>query len=185
MPYLIGKRIILRDYRREDLEPIRKWVNDPEVTDYLSDIFLYPHAVIQTENFVNAMMEGKGDTKGFIIADRETEEYIGQIDLFHFDWKNRSAELGIVIGRKELLGKGYGSEAILLLERFVFERLNLNRLELRVYDYNVRAYRAYLKCGFKEEGRLREKRFMNGRYVDVILMSLLKKEYDERKRMDS
>lgn len=31
MPIIIGKRIVLREYRRSDLEHIREWVNDPEV----------------------------------------------------------------------------------------------------------------------------------------------------------
>lgn len=185
MPHLIGERIKLREYRKEDLEPIRKWVNDPEIVDFLSDVFLYPHTLHNTERFLNSMIEGNGEMRGFIIADRETEEYIGQIDLFRFDWKNRSAEMGIVIGKKERLGKGIGEEAILLLQQFVFERLNLNRLELQVYDYNQRAYRCYLKCGFKEEGRLREKRYMKGKYVDVILMSILKSEYEKRHQKET
>lgn len=88
--------------------------------------------------------------------------------------------MGIVIGNTGRLGKGIGTEAILLLQQFVFERLNLNRLELQVYDYNKRAYRCYQKCGFKEEGRLRAKRYMKGKYVDVILMSILKSEYEKR-----
>ncbi|GJM72928.1 hypothetical protein HMSSN036_51440 [Paenibacillus macerans] len=107
-------------------------------------------------------MEGKTGSKGFVIAEKDTLEYIGQIDLHKIDWQNRSAVLGIVIGRKELLGQGYGREAIELMKRFVFERLNLNRLELEVLDFNERAYRCYLGCGFKEEGRLRQKEFKTG-----------------------
>ena len=50
-----------------------------------------------------------------------------------------------------------GTEAIKLLQSFVFERMNMNRLELNLHDYNERAYKCYLKCGFSEEGRLRQK----------------------------
>ncbi|MDU7477465.1 MAG: GNAT family protein, partial [Paenibacillus macerans] len=72
---------------------------------------------------------------------------------------------------------GYGREAIELMKRFVFERLNLNRLELEVLDFNERAYRCYLGCGFKEEGRLRQKEFKNGKYSDLIIMSVLVEEF--------
>lgn len=87
-----------------------------------------------------------------------------------------------MIGIKEYLGNGYGIEAIKILQDFVFNRLNLNRLQLEVHDFNERAYRCYLKCGFKEEGRLREKSFVNGHYSDTIYMSILKREYEEMKK---
>lgn len=177
MPRLTGDRIMLREYQKEDLVFIRKWCNDPEIVENLSDVFLYPHTVNASEGFLNAMIEGRDNMKGFVIAHKESEEYIGQIDLFDLDWKNRSAELGIVIGRKEMLGKGYGAEAIKLLQHFAFQHMNLNRVQLQVYDFNKRAYKCYLKCGFREEGRLREKIYKNGRYADTICMSVLKREY--------
>lgn len=179
MARLYGNRIMLREYQYSDLAEIRRWCNDPEIVDNLSDIFLYPHTMQASEQYVNSILEGTTEQKGFVIAHRETEQYIGQIDLFRIDWKNRAAEMGIVIGVKELLGIGFGSEAIKLLQSFVFNRMNLNRLQLEVHDYNDRAIRCYAKCGFKEEGRLRQKHFMNGRYTDTILMSILKSEYEE------
>lgn len=178
MPKLIGKRIVLREYRKEDLSYMRQWCNDPEIVDNLSDAFLYPHTVNSTEQYLDSILEGTTEQKGFVIALKNTEEYIGQIDLFKIDWKNRSTELGIVIGMKEHLGKGYGTEAIKVLQDFVFNSLNLNRLQLEVYDYNERAYKCYMKCGFKEEGRLRERYFKKGRYSDTIYMSILKREYE-------
>lgn len=179
MPKLIGKRIVLREYRKEDLSYMRQWCNDPEIVDNLSDAFLYPHTVNSTEQYLDSILEGTTEQKGFVIALKNTEEYIGQIDLFKIDWKNRSTELGIVIGMKEHLGKGYGTEAIKVLQDFVFNSLNLNRLQLEVYDYNERAYKCYMKCGFKEEGRLRERYFKKGRYSDTIYMSILKREYEQ------
>lgn len=119
--------------------------------------------------------------KRFVIAHKETEEYIGQIDIYKIDWKNRTAELGIVIGFNDYLNKGYGSEAIKLSQEFVFDQMNLNRLQLDVSDFNERAYRCYLKCGFKEEGRLRHRYYNNGSYVDSIIMGILKEEYQEMK----
>lgn len=178
MPYLHGDRITLREYRREDYNWIRKWANDSDITNTLSDIFLYPHTEQDSEAFLNMMIDGASKSRGFVIADKQTLAYIGQIDLHHIDWKNRSAVLGIVIGRKDLLGVGYGKEAIQLMKGFVFESLNLNRLELEVYEFNERAHRCYVSCGFKEEGRLRQKMYKDGKYWDVIVMSILKEEYE-------
>ncbi|WP_159888722.1 GNAT family N-acetyltransferase [Paenibacillus puerhi] len=180
MPHLIGDRIILREYRKDDLIHLRTWVNDPKVVDNLSDVFLYPHTMNSTEAYLNSVLEGKGDHKGFIIAHKESEEYIGQIDLFKFDWKNRCVEMGIVIGCKEDQGRGYGSEAIMLLQEFVFDRVNLNRLQLEVHDYNQQAINCYKKCGFIEEGRLRQRHFINGKYSDTVYMGILQSDYQAR-----
>ncbi|WP_028562551.1 GNAT family N-acetyltransferase [Paenibacillus pinihumi] len=183
MPHLIGERIRLREYRREDLLPMREWVNDPVITESLSDTFLYPQTIQDTEAFIEGAMEGAGGHRGFIIAHRHTEDYIGQIDLFEIDWKNRVAELGLVIGSQVNQGRGYGTEAIRLLQRFVFQSLNLNRLQLEVYDYNRPALRCYEKCGFIEEGRLRQRQFRNGGYCDLILMAILREEYERQEQV--
>ncbi|WP_055108629.1 GNAT family N-acetyltransferase [Paenibacillus ihumii] len=180
MPRLIGNRIILREYQKNDLKYMRNWVNDSEIVKNLSDIFLYPHTENATEQFLNSMLEDRNDNhKGFVIAHKETEEYIGQIDLFNINWKNRTTELGIVIGTADHLSKGYGTEAIKVLQEFVFNQMNLNRIQLELHDFNERAYRCYLKCGFKEEGRLRKRHYINGSYADTIIMGILKNEYEE------
>jgi RimJ/RimL family protein N-acetyltransferase len=178
MPRILGDSIMLREYKKEDLEHMRKWVNDPEVVNNLSDIFLFPHSLNETENFLNSMLEGKSGNKEFVIARKDTEEYIWQIGFVNIDWKNRVALLGIVIGQEENRNRGYGSEAIRLLQEFVFDRMNMNRLELQLHDYNARGYRCYLKCGFREEGRIRQNFYINGRYTDTIHMGILKSEYE-------
>jgi len=178
MPHLIGERVMLREYRHEDLVPIRGWVNDPDIVRYLSDIFLYPHTLESTESFLQAMMDPRPDSRSFVIADAATELYIGQIGLDSIDWKNRMGRIGIVIGSSERLGRGYGSEAMRLLVSFAFRELDLHRLELEVYDFNERAIRCYAACGFKEEGRLRERLYKEGRRVDVLVMGLLRSEWE-------
>lgn len=178
MSYLMGERVTLREYRMEDIPAIRKWANDHEITDTLSEVFSFPHTYENTESFVRSMVEGKTDTKGFIISEKDTLDYIGQIDLFKFDWRNRCATIGIVIGRKELLGQGYGREALRLIQEFAFKTLNLHRLELQVMDFNERGYRCYASCGFKEEGRQRQRIFYQGQYRDMITMSILSHEFN-------
>ncbi len=182
MPRLFGDRIMLREYQKDDLPYMRMWVNNPDVVVNLSDIFLYPHSVKETEQFLQSMLEGSSEMKGFVIADKATEEYIGQIDLVKTDWKNRLVTMGIVIGNPGLQGKGYGAEAIMLLQDFVFNRMNMNKLELNVHDFNQKAYRCYVKCGFVEEGRIRQRYFVNGRYTDTIVMGILKAEYEKRQQ---
>lgn len=179
MPHIIGTRVRLREYRHEDLVPIRQWVNDGGITGYLSDIFLYPHGLESTESFLADMMDQRPDCRSFVIAEADTELYIGQIGLDTIDWKNRFARIGIVIGQADRCGRGLGTEAMKLLCGYAFNELNLHRLELEVYDFNVRAYRSYLKCGFVEEGRQRQKLYRHGQYCDIIQMGLLRSEWTE------
>lgn len=184
MPRIFGVNIMLREYQQEDLPYMRKWVNDPEIVDHLSDIFLHAQSLQETESFLTMVLTGQAQNeKHFVIADKTTAEYMGQIDLIKIDWKNRMGEMGIVIGRKDLLGKGIGAEAIKLLQDFVFQRLNLNRLQLIVHDYNERAQQCYKKCGFVEEGRLRQSFFINGKYTDRIYMAILREEYMNTERL--
>ncbi|THF79476.1 GNAT family N-acetyltransferase [Cohnella fermenti] len=178
MPYLIGEKVMLREYRYEDLVPIRGWVNDPDVVATLSDIFLMPQTLEATESFLQAMMERQPNRAGFVIAHADTQLYIGQINLDSIDWKNRVGRIGIVIGSVPEQGRGYGSEAMRLLIDYSFLDLGLNRLELEVYDFNERAIRCYRSCGFREEGRLREREYKRGRCVDVVAMGLLRSDWE-------
>lgn len=178
MPRILGERIMIREYQKEDLNRVREWVNDPETVRNLDDIFLYPHTLAMTERFINAVLEDEyPDTKNFVIADINTEAYIGQISLTHIDWHNRKAEMAIVIGRSEDRNKGYGKEAVRLLLGFAFRQMNLHRIELRVREFNTYGYNCYLKCGFKEEGRKRQDCFIDGGYVDTIVMGILSEEF--------
>ncbi|WP_020616878.1 GNAT family N-acetyltransferase [Paenibacillus daejeonensis] len=179
MPYLYGARIMLREYRLQDVPYMRAWVNNPVIAHCLSDVFLYPHSLQETEMFVQRVMDSEGGHRGFIIAHRDSEEYIGQIDLFEIDWKNRMAEMGIVIGNPADHGRGYGREAIGILQQFVFHELNLHRLQLEVHEDNAAALACYRHCGFREEGRLRDRHYRKGRYTDLVLMSLLRHEYEQ------
>jgi RimJ/RimL family protein N-acetyltransferase len=93
------------------------------------------------------------------------------------DPEDRKAGLGIIIGEKEYWSKGYGSDAIVTLLRFAFHEMNLHRVQLSVHDGNDRAKACYRKCGFVEEGRLRQDRFARGRYIDTLIMGVLRDEF--------
>ena len=83
----------------------------------------------------------------------------------------------MLIGKQELVGKGYAKEATKLLLSYCFLRLNMNRLYLRVYSDNIKAIKLYQKCGFKIEGTLREALFDSGTFKDLLVMSILRKEF--------
>ena len=70
MAHVMGERLMLREYREDDFESIRRWVNDPETTRYLSQIFIRPHTALGTEKFLQGILSGQSSGYNFVIADR-------------------------------------------------------------------------------------------------------------------
>jgi RimJ/RimL family protein N-acetyltransferase len=114
----------------------------------------------------------------FAIETLEGRELVGACSLDTISARNRSAVLGIWIGRP-YWDRGFGTDAVRALCRLGFRQLNLHRVGLTVYASNPRARRAYEKVGFREEGRAREAHFLDGSYVDEIHMGLLDDELVE------
>ena len=174
---ITGKRILLRAWERPDLDAFMRWFNDPEVTIYLGNAYPALSSVAE-ERFIESMVEAKNT---YCIVTRDEGVLIGNCRLFDVDATNRSAEIGIVIGEKAYWSQGYGREVLDLLLEIGFDGLGLNRICLRLVDFNARGFRAYQAAGFREEGRQRQAAFVKSAFHDMILMSVLAEEYRPRK----
>jgi len=171
-----GKLINLRPLRKNDLDEIMKWINNSEVTKYLSS-FGFSISRLEEEKYMEKMMSENDKQKNLVIETKDGK-YLGQIALGHIDWKNRNAELGIVIGSKKYWGKGYGTEAIKLLLDHGFHLMNLYSIYLWVFEYNQRGIHCYEKCGFKRDGALRKNHFHQGVFYNKLLMSIIRDEFE-------
>lgn len=179
---LIGKRIKLVPTKREYVESYLKWINDPEITQFL--IMFRPMTREMEENWYDNLPNRENDFLFAIVIPKESEEdtLIGNCGIHQVNWKDRVGVCGIMIGEKNYWGKGYGTEAMELLLYYAFNTLNLNRIELMAYDFNQRALKCYEKLGFIEEGLKRQAVFINGDYHDVIIMGLLSHEWRKNKK---
>ena len=88
-----------------------------------------------------------------------------------------TAETGTVIGEKEFWGKGYGMVAKILLLRFAFLQLNLRKIYSRAVAFNGRSLRYSQKCGYKVEARLKNDRYCDGTYHDMVILSVYRKSW--------
>jgi len=167
-----GKKIRIRAIEKTDIDEIMKWINDREVMDNL--IMRYPVSRYQEEKWIEKALDESSPRNKVFALETKDGVYLGGIGLHRIDWENRNAEAGIVIGKKEYWNKGYGTDAIMTLLDFAFNRMNLHRVYLKVYDFNLRGIKSYEKCGFKREGALRHDLYVNGRYHDSIFMGILK-----------
>ncbi|MGD1997063.1 MAG: GNAT family N-acetyltransferase [Anaerolineae bacterium] len=173
---IAGKKVQLRPIERDDLPRFVRWFSDPEVRRHL--LVYLPFSLAQEEKWYEGLLERIERSEVVVLAIETAEGiHIGNVGLEQISWKDRSAELGIVIGEREHWGQGYGTDAILTLLRLAFEEMNLHRVYLRVDADNIRGIRCYEKCGFHREGTLRDAVFREGRYHDQLLMSVLRPDF--------
>jgi len=177
---ILGEQIRFRAIEKEDLPYFVKWLNDPEVRQGLS--LLVPFSLAEEENWFEEILKKPQFEKPMAIEiqpDPQVDEWIfvGNCGLFGIDWQNRFAEIGIFIGEKGYWNQGFGTNAIRLILKHGFENLNLHRIWLRVFETNQRAIRSYEKAGFTQEGKFRQAQYLDGKYVDVMIMSMLKSEW--------
>jgi RimJ/RimL family protein N-acetyltransferase len=179
---LTGSHLILREFRQEDLPAIQAWVNNPAIRKFLG-FSVYPQTTEESQDFLNRQLRRQSDREfQFAIAlkDDPAQEYIGGIGLHGIDLVHRRAEVGLMLAREDLLGRGLGAEAIYLVCVFAFLRLGLHKVHLRYYAFNKRGEACYRKVGFRETGRLREHHFYNGEFHDEVQMDLLDREFLEK-----
>ncbi len=167
---LVGEKVYVSPVNSDDYEIYTKWLNDENVTKYLTIHNSYV-TIAGEKDFLNSI-----NSSDFIFAIVKNDNtLIGNIGLHNLDYKNGTATLGIFIGDEENMSKGYGSEAIKLLINFAFNELRLHNIMLNVFDFNARAIKAYTKCGFTEFGRRHDAFFRNGKYHDEVYMEIVKK----------
>ena len=180
MSQIYGKRIRLRAAEREDIPVFLRWINDPDVTENL--LLAFPFSKAEEEKWYEEMIARPPSEHVLVIEVRDLNQpdnyrTIGTCQFFKIDGRNRSSEVGIMIGEKHLWNLGYGTETMKLLLKHGFETLNLHRIWLQVFEKNIGGIRAYEKAGFKVEGKFRQAHYQHGRYYDIDLMSVIKEEW--------
>ncbi len=173
---LEGKKVRLRPAQPSDLPKFVEWLADAEVRRWLAAVQEPP--TLQDEIDWYESTRANPDNVLWSIETLDGR-LIGTIEL-RLSPASRRAELGIAVQDKSQWNKGYGTDAVKLALEYGFDDLELNRVELTTDAANVRGRRCYEKCGFVEEGVLRQHRFVEGRFGDTIVMSVLLEEWGER-----
>ena len=170
-----GKKVLLRAIDENDLNDLYRWANDPDIW-YLLGGWHFPSSF----DFMKKWFEGlKNDqlNQKFAIEAPEVG-LIGTANLVDIDWKNNHAFHGMMLGDKNIRGKGYGVDTIMAVMRYAFEELHLERLDGSMVEYNEISLNIYLKkCGWKEEGRQRNWYFRKNRYWDRIMVGITREDY--------
>lgn len=142
----MGERVYLREMTKEDTEDIVRWRNAPFVVKNF--IYRIPLTIQDHENWIESKVK-TGLVKQFVICDAQTGQGFGSIYFRDINEELHTCEFGIFIGEEDRLGKGLGYEAQKLSMDYVFEKMNMNEVSLRVLATNKAAIHNYEKCGFR------------------------------------
>ncbi|GAP15621.1 acetyltransferase [Longilinea arvoryzae] len=177
---ITGSTVRLRAIERQDLPHFVQWLNDPNVNRNL--LVTVPLSQAQEDGWFERVLKLPLEEQPLGIEAQTPAGWklVGNCGFGNIDSRNRSAEIGIFIGDADYWDKGYGTQVLRLLVKYGFNSLNLNRIFLNVFETNPRGIRCYEKAGFVHEGRLRQAIFQDGRYIDMLVMSVLRSEWSDR-----
>ena len=164
-----GELVTLRPVSADDMRALYDACADADTWTESSSQPLWPQTFSAFEELYTKLA-----------ADEEAEfvidvggAVVGRCAVSDIDQQSRNASIGLTIATVHR-AKGYGRDAVRLLLDYGFNKRNLHRMQLETLATNDRAQRAYLACGFVEEGRLREHAYARGQFVDVVVMSVLR-----------
>ncbi len=179
----------LREVSRDDVKRVMDWLKDDEVSESWYGRYSYgdpAHLGYDPQNMIDASKEEWERTfndpnhephRTILSITKSDEEHVGEIQL-SIDEALGDAQLSILIGKKELWHKGYGSSVLLMVMEYVFEKLKLYRIWVDIPEYNQAARTLFDHAGFKHEGTLRKSRPHEGARFNSVIMGILSQEFN-------
>ena len=159
-------------------EAFARWERDSEYLRLLDSSVRIPISIKKmTEWLEKDLAKDPPSDYFFLIRSLEKDQIIGFVGFDGHIIPHGECWVGIGIGERELWGRGYGTDAMRLILRYGFTELNLRRVSLGTFGYNLRAIRSYEKAGFVYEGRVRQELKRGGQRWDVIIMGILRQEW--------
>lgn len=174
---LESSRLVLRRMEKQDAKQIFRYWSDPEVVKYMNvPAFESPEEAWEMINLLNALSETE-DTLRWGIEIKESGELIGSCGFNSWQLSGAyRAEIGYELG-KPYWGKGYMQEALTKMFEFGYQTMGLNRIEALLFPQNTASINLLTRLGFRKEGLLREYQQDGGKFVDLYIYSLLKREF--------
>jgi len=166
-------QVRLRPITEADLPDYVKWLNDPDVTQFLESEG--PVTLEDEQAWFQRVTGPDSSQRNWAIE--VDGQHIGNCAL-HVHESRETAGFGIMIGDKVQWGKGYGAAALREVLRIGFREMGLQRIHLTAFAGNTRAVRCYEKCGFRHEGVRRRHHLKRGKWCDMVCMGVLREEWE-------
>ena len=169
-------RIYLRALEPDDYLVTIKWRSDEDIQNMVGGPKYFISSEKEKEWVRKTIFDNERMVLGICI--KENNKLIGTVNIQEIDYINRSCHVPILIGDKEEWSKGYATEARMMALRFAFYERGMKRAWATIIDTNTASIKMHEKCGYKQEGVLRQSLYKDGVFHDQILMSILREEFD-------
>lgn len=146
-----------------DREYLGKWLPFVEFTRQISD----------TENFLQSIVNQQEIKKDEVFSIWYNGDFAGLIGFKDTDWINHKTEIGYWIGEK-MQGMGIVTACVHKLIRYAFQKLKLNRVQIKVAVGNHKSSAIPKRLGFQFEGTERAGELHQYKYLDLEIYSFLK-----------
>ncbi len=172
MVTLKGDKIYLRALEPEDLEFVYTLENDEIIWEISNTIS--PYSKYLLKQYLKNAHKDIFEVKQLRLAICNKKDVtLGLIDIFDFDFKNRRAGIGIVIGDEKNRGKGYGQESLQLLIDYCFSQLHLHQLYCNISEDNKRSIVLFENMGFEKVGIKKDWNLINNSYKNELFYQLI------------
>lgn len=171
-----GKEIILRHVSAADIEPLIGFLNNGELKGEYSRTLLKSPSAFKREFELTGFATEASEL--FVIVDK-SNQIVGTIGHFSTVHYSSARELGFSIFPCESKNKGFATQAVTLLTRYLFESYPINRVQIFMPVDHEACEKVAVKSGFTKEGILRGFIFVRGSYLDTFAYSLLRCEYEK------
>lgn len=171
-----GEKIRLRPMRESDLERLYEFHQDITNRGPYFPIGVLPEPVFR-RRFAESGFWAEND--GMLLIVDGSDDIVGHVEFFQTVAYLDELELSYHIYSDEHTGKGYATEAVMLMTRYLFDRKKNNRIRLIIHPDNVASKKIAEKCGYAHEGTARGAWFHKGRNHDVEVFALLREEFYE------
>jgi len=172
------------DYEK-DPQVESKWTHDSDFMRMYETDPVRPMSAAMVKKHYEKLEKEIEDEKNmyyFTVRAKSDDRLIGKAMVQWIEWANANGVIRLGVGLVEDRRKGYGSQALRILLRFVFAELNLFRVSARVPEYNVAAIALLKKFGFVEEVRRRQALERDGGRWDLLVFGLLNDEWQDQAR---
>ncbi|AZA90652.1 MULTISPECIES: GNAT family protein [Chryseobacterium] len=170
-----GNKVVLRAIEDKDLELLHKWSNDPEI-NYKLGGWHFPSSMQDQQKWFNNFNLNSNNQRFAI----DTEEFglIGMVNIVDINWKDRRASTGMLLGDKDMRGKGYGVDTVMTMNKYAFEELGLMRLDTTIIANNEPSIGVYTKkCGWVIEGTKKNAYFRKNQWWDELIVGITRDDY--------
>ena len=161
-----GKQLYLRFLKYDDLDRTWEWLHRPDVYNKIG--VKTPFSKEEQKKWY-ASLEKDKFKKVFAVCKKDNNIHIGNVSLDMIDIRHGNARLSIFIADHNARGKGYGSEALQLLEKYAFDTLKLHKIWCKTDAGDEKVLNFYHNLRFIQEGRLKEHERKDGIFVDKVL----------------